>query len=660
MKISNVLSALIACACLSPAFAIPPTSASVEPFTRKDAFKQVKIAPDGKHLALSVPIGDHTSLVILDPATLKPVSQFSVSGQVHVNDFWWANSNRLLVSIAEMHGSLDKPISTGEIFATNVDGKGQDILFGYRAVASQQVTGTRIKSNRQLEASAEMIARLPDDPGHVLVTITPWSYSAGQETPTTLEIMDIRDGEHRKLGTLPLRSADVVTDHKGHARFVYGVGQDAQNRLYYHDDDAAPWTLINDENVSHHVMTPMGFSADNAIAYVRSSEDSGPDSVRKFDVATKSMSLLVADKSADPDHLLYADGSRSDPIGVVYLDDKPRVTYFNPDSDSARNHRSLMASFDGQFVEPISSTADGDIQLIDVYSDRDPGDIFEFTRSTKKAELLFSRMDWLDPAKMAEQRPFEFKARDGLSIHGYLTLPPGSSGKGLPLVVHPHGGPFDIFDTWGFDLDAQLMAAHGYAVLQVNFRGSGNRGADFVRAGYRQWGGKMQDDLTDATHWAIDSGVADRNRICIYGASYGGYAALMGVAKEPTLYRCAVGYAGVYNLEEMYTMGDIQQYQKGKNFLKETLGTDNLAATSPVNLADRIKVPVFLAAGGKDKRAPLGQTEAMEKALKKAGVPVEKLVFQDEEHGFYDPKHVTTFDIQLLNFLDSHIGSGAK
>jgi dipeptidyl aminopeptidase/acylaminoacyl peptidase len=658
MKTAAAFSMILACACVAPAFAIPPTLASVEPFTKHDNFNAVKISPDGKHLAITVPVGDHTSLVVLDPATLKPVSVFSVAGKTHVVQFWWANSNRLLSSVAEMEGSLDKPVSTGEIFAGNADGKDQDLLIGYRAVDTEQVTGTRIKSERMQEASAEVVATLPDDPGHVLITLTPWSFSASQETYTTLEKMDVRDGQLKRLGTLPLRGAEVLADHKGQARFAYGMGQDALNRVYYRASDAVPWTLINDANVSRRAMTPMGFSADDSIAYVESTEPTGPDSLQKFDVAKQAMTPLLVDKSVDPDHLLYADGSRNDPIGVVYLDDKPRVTYFNPDSDAARSHRSLMASFDGQFVEPVSSTADGETELLEVYSDRDPGDIYEFTRSTKKAELLFSRMDWLDPAKMAEQRPFEFKARDGLSIHGYLTIPPGSDGKAMPLVVYPHGGPFDVFDTWGFDVDAQLLAAHGYAVLQVNYRGSGNRGDAFEHAGYKQWGGTMQDDLTDATRWAIESGAADKNRICIYGASYGGYAALMGVAREPTLYRCAIGYAGVYDLDKMYQEGDIQQLQKTRNYLKTTLGTENLAATSPAKLADRIKVPVFLAAGGKDTTAPEGHTKAMEAALKQAGGSVQTLIFPGEGHGFYDPEHVTKFDIQLLQFLDQNIGDG--
>lgn len=204
------------------------------------------------------------------------------------------------------------------------------------------------------------------------------------------------------------------------------------------------------------------------------------------------------------------------------------------------------------------------------------------------------------------------------------------------------------------------MASRGYAVLQVNFRGSGGYGHAFQRAGFKQWGGAMQDDLTDATRWAIQQGITDPKRICIYGGSYGGYASLMGVAKEPDLYRCAVGYVGVYDMPMMYGRGDIQHWQSGTNYLEDTLGRDNLEVISPTRLASKIKVPVFLAAGGEDKRAPIEHSEKMEKALRDAGVPVETLYFDTEGHGFYTEEHNREYYTRLLAFLDKHIGSGAK
>ena len=225
------------------------------------------------------------------------------------------------------------------------------------------------------------------------------------------------------------------------------------------------------------------------------------------------------------------------------------------------------------------------------------------------------------------------------------------------MVVMPHGGPFGIFDVWGFDHDTQLLAEAGYAVLQVNYRGSGNHGRAFQAAGAKQWGGAMQDDLTDATQWAIREGIADPERICIYGASYGGYAALMGAAKEPGLYRCAAGYVGVYDLPKMRE--DNKRIGRwATTWSDDWIGSDMqvLVSNSPNRLADRIKVPVFLAAGGEDERAPIEHSKMMERALRAAGVPVETLYYPDEGHGFYKPEHKREFYKRLLAFLHKNIG----
>lgn len=227
------------------------------------------------------------------------------------------------------------------------------------------------------------------------------------------------------------------------------------------------------------------------------------------------------------------------------------------------------------------------------------------------------------------------------------------------MVVMPHGGPYGIFDRWAFDDDAQMLAEAGYAVLQVNFRGSGNYGVAFEQAGARQWAGTMQDDLTDATRWAIDQHVADPSRICIYGASYGGYAALTGAAKEPDLYRCAVGYVGVYDLEAMHR--EKSRYAAWlRNWEADWVGKrEEMAARSPVNMAANIKAKVLLAAGGEDKTAPIAHTKRMAKALRDAGKPVETLYFDSEGHGFYTEAHRREFYTRLLDFLADNLG-GAR
>ena len=236
-------------------------------------------------------------------------------------------------------------------------------------------------------------------------------------------------------------------------------------------------------------------------------------------------------------------------------------------------------------------------------------------------------------------------------------MPPGvEAGATLPMVLLPHGGPYGIFDTWGFDEDVQILARAGYAVLQVNYRGSGNYGRAFKAAGAGEWGRKMQDDLTDATRWAIAQKIADPAKICLYGASYGGYAALMGAAREPELYRCAAGYVGVYDMVRMHKY-DASLSRSLRNWTLDWIGErEDMAAISPTLLADRIKAPVFLAAGGKDQRAPIEHSERMEKALKTASVPVEALYYPNEGHGFYTEEHRREFYTRLLAFLARHLG----
>ena len=262
---------------------------------------------------------------------------------------------------------------------------------------------------------------------------------------------------------------------------------------------------------------------------------------------------------------------------------------------------------------------------------------------------------------MAATQAVEFKARDGLTLHGYLTLPQGQE-KLLPIVVLPHGGPHGVRDTWGFDWEVQLLANRGYGVLQVNFRGSDGFGAQFRRSGYGQWGAAMQDDITDATLALIERGIADKDRICIYGASFGGYAALMGAVKTPDLYCCAIGSMGVYNLPMTFKEGDIADTTRGLNYLKLVLGEDQnkLKQLSPAFNTEKIKAQVLLIHGKQDKRAPLEQVQSLMAAMDKNNKPYQFLLIKDEGHGYYDEDNRIKVYKKLLTFLDKHIGHSAK
>jgi dipeptidyl aminopeptidase/acylaminoacyl peptidase len=656
IRFRDGLSAILLAASLLSAglaLAVDKPQYEIADFIRDDRFVNLKISPKGTYAAATVPRDGKTLLIVIKPGNNQPYGLVNFrESNTHVVDFWWANDERILFTVGEKAGGLEQPVSFGEIWGTNADGSKQGLIAGARSSA----TGAQARGKGSRQVALEMLDSLRDEEDFVLVSTTP--FNAGEIPYTSVERMNVYTGVRQPVTRAPARGASFVSDQKGHIRFAAGVNREFKSVLYYRQNDKAQWELINDESASGIIIAPLDFSADDKFAYLQSQEKSGPDSIMEFDVATKQMQRVTRDDLVDPAGLIYAIGKRH-PIGVMFMDGKPRFEYFNEKSRDAQIHKSLQQGFGGEFVIGGSFTDDGKQALLTSFSDKNPGEIFLYNTETGKATLLMSRADWFDRKRLGEMRPIVFSSRDGRKIEAFLTLPPGSNGKNLPLIVNPHGGPFGLKDEWGFALEPQLLAAHGYAVLQPNFRGSGGYGREFMEAGYKQWGGTMQDDLTDATLWAIKEGIADQGRICIYGGSYGGYASLMGVAKEPDLYRCAVGYVGVYDLNMLWGQGDISQRTSGKDFLNYAVGKDQLDAASPNKLVSRIKVPVFLAAGGADVRAPQSHSEAMEKALKNAGKYVESLYYPTEGHGFAKQENNREYYARLLSFFHRYLGGRA-
>ena len=636
-----------------------PKPIPVADFVRDDSFQTMKISPTGEFVARAFNIADKDSektvLVIQNRSDGKITGHFNLSGKTQVEDFWWVNDKRLVISVAQKFGLLDKPQATGELYAANADGTDQLLLIGARV--NENNIGSHITTGKATAANgATMVDTLRNDARHVVVEV--WPKGTGVDAFTKAALMDVNTGQIAVLANAPVQRAGFITDLQGGVRFAEGSSEDNKSKMYYRDGANSSWVLLNDETVTHVVVVPLGFAADGHTAYLqRQDAKEGPDTIVAYDTVNHTMRDVLRDPVADPSDTL--EGPSGEILGVRYMDAKPRVVFFDETSALAKSFRSLEASFPDQTVFINGYTSDGKRALVVTYSDRSPGDYYLFDLEQKKAAHLLSHRDWIDPDRMGEQRPIALKARDGTMLHGFLTLPAGSVGRNLPLVVNPHGGPIDIADEWGFNGEVQLLASRGYAVLQVNYRGSSGFGRAFTMAGYKQWGGIMQDDVTDATRWAIAQGIADSHRVCIYGASFGAYSALMGVAKEPSMYRCAIGYVGWYDLESVYHTGDVQDSHSGTNYLKEAMGEQGLDAISPTHLADRITVPVMLAAGREDKRAPPIHTEKMRDALQHAGKQVQATIYDGEGHGFFLEADRESFYNHMLDFLDHNIGAGA-
>lgn len=612
----------------------------LERYLRDDAFTNIKISPDGTYVAASVPLQDATAIAILRTSDMAMVGSFRPPRDNHAGSFDWVSNERLVIGLAQKWGRLDKPRPTGELYGINADGRSGELLVGYR-----------VGGLNDSQVSAFLTDELADDERNVLIAVWPFA-----ENPyTRIERMDAVTGRRIIVARSPVQGAHFTTDNTGEVRFALGSGSDNVQKLYYRVQRGEDWVLLNDEAVSRRVEKPLGFSADGSLAYLWIEQAEGPDAIVSWNPQTNERHTLLRDEVVDPGLVIYQPGTRI-PVGALYYGDVPKARFFDDTSSTARLYRSLQAALRSP-VYITSSTRDGRIVLAQTWSGSNPGDFYRYDTVEKKARLLASRSSWIDPSQSAQVRPVALKARDGLPLHGFLTVPNGKEARLLPMVVVPHGGPIGVFDDGSYEHETQLLAAAGYAVLQINFRGSSNYGRAHTAAARHQWGLRMQDDVTDATRWAIEQGIADGKRICIYGASYGAYAALMGTVREPGLYQCAAGYVGIYDLPLMFERGDIQSDRSGMTYLRDWLGApEALAERSPVNLAAQVKVPVFLAAGGEDKRAPIQHTKKMEAALRRAGTPVESLYYKSEGHGFYTQEHQREYYTRLLAFLSRSLG----
>lgn len=624
----------------------------LDSFIKHAQFVDAKISPNGEYLAASVMATEDTgALIVLNLADMKMLGNFKLRGKTFVNAFAWANPKRLIFSVAESDGSKSNPQSTGEIYGMDANGKNQALLVGGRKEGA-------IGMNGKLEAGF-LVDDLWDDDKFALVQL----YGVGNDEGDypRLARMNVDTGKTSLVARAPVLNAEFLVDHEQRPRFAWGEGTDTRQRVYYRTAKGGDWELINDENKGGLRMQPLAFSRDGNTVYLQVTEASGPDGLYAWDVATRERKLVARDDATDPMGVaLSFDGK--EPYAVVFMDGKPRLETLAAKSPELALRKALSASFPDSWVSFTSATHDQSKVVVRVASDRNPGEYYLFDRNTKKATYLLSSREWVEPERMAEMKPIEYTARDGMVIHGYLTLPPGSDGRNLPLILNPHGGPIGPFDSWAYNWEVQLFASRGYAVLQVNYRGSGNYGNSFKHAGYREWGGKMIDDMTDGVAWVVKQGIADKDRVCIYGASYGGYAAAQAAVREPDLYQCAVGYVGVYDLPMMFTYGDIPDRDSGKTFLSEAMGggTDFLVASSPSRHAAEIKAPMFLIVGNDDVRAHPKHSRTMRDALEKAGKTVEWMEKDYEGHGYFKEENNRELYTRMLAFFDRYIGAGAK
>jgi len=618
----------------------------VEAFARFSKLSNPALSPDGKYLAASLDL-DHgaSALAVYRLADMTQTALLKFPRYELATQVAWVSKTRLVIAKGRKGGSLEKPWPNGEIIASNFDGTGQKYIYGYEQRATKST----------LDRGFGYIEAVPEIPnGHFYLR------QLSLETRRSmLYDVDSDKVSFHLVADIGRPDMNFVIDHAGVPRFAVGTDVD-DNPLLYRSAGNNVWQPM--ATSAKALWQPFAFSPDDRKVYAWRTRDNGPRELVSSDLQGDNLEVLVHDDFASVSDLQWTHAP-SAPFAAQAGRGPSKFTYFDTSSPDAQLHQALTNVLPGKHVKFINQSQDGQVVLLFIDSDRDPGAWYLFNRANNKLERLLTPREGIDPALMGERRSLRFTASDGLQLEAILTLPAGvSDPRQLPMVLLPHGGPHDIHDDWEFDTDAQFLASRGYLVLQVNYRGSGGRGFAFKEAGYLKWGTRIQDDLLDGVRWTIDQGMSDPKRICVYGGSFGGYSAMMTAARAPDMFQCAVGLAGIYDLDMMYSKGDIKTTESGRHYLQRVIGRDQAAldANSPVKLASKIKIPVLLAHGEDDQRAPLAQAKAMRAALTAAGNVPQWLSVPREGHGFYNEDNSIAWFKTLQTFLDAHIGADSS
>ena len=597
----------------------------LENFFKNPEKSSYQISPDGSFYSFMAPYKNRMNIFIQKIGD-SSATQLTFEEARDIAGYFWPN-NEQIVFLKDEAGD-----ENFHLFGVNIDGS--------NPIGFTDFDGVR----------AQIIDDLPDQKDFVVIGLNKRNKQVFD--PYRL---NLKTGEISMLAENPGNIQGWMFDHDGKLRIATAIVDGVNQSILYRENEEDEFKTIITTNFKEG-FNPQFFTFDNKNIIGSSNLGRDKYAIVEFDpISAKEVKVLYANDDYDVNGVGYS--RKRKVITAAYFESwKSERHYF--DSTSKATFEKIQKQLAGYEIGITGVNKDENILILRTYSDKSLGAYYIYNSEDDKMEKIVDVSPWIDENEMSNQLPIDYQSRDGLKINGYLTLPKGynmENAKNLPVVINPHGGPW-ARDSWGFNPEIQFLANRGYAVLQMNFRGSTGYGRKFFEASFKKWGREMQDDITDGTQWLIDKGIADSTRIAIYGGSYGGYATLMGLVKEPKMYAAGVDYVGVSNmftfmktippywepmLEMMYEMvGDVE---KDSAMLREV---------SPVFHVDKIKAPLFIAQGANDPRVNVDESDQMVKAMKEKGIDVEYLVKKDEGHGFRNEENRFEFYRAMEKFLN--------
>jgi dipeptidyl aminopeptidase/acylaminoacyl peptidase len=657
-KPSTIWQALgaIACCLVLGSAAAQTAPPPVEAFFDKPATASAVISPNGRLVAItSLNKEKLLQLVVLDTASMsaKVVTNFRDADVVNVH---WVNDKRLVFGAGDMDRRLsDMKVGQG-LYAIDADG-GE---FRQLARVDWHKVDNDGRNSRLLDVTTRYQSSLLDADGDgIVVTQTHWKANGEFEALNLLKL-DTRTGTASTYER-PGETEGWVTDRKGNARFAVTRLGGGRRALQYFD--GSRWTKLNDfDGFTRAGTFNIVDLAPDGTLYVTFRKGDGASALYTYDLARKQLADQPVLSVAGFDVRATLDLTQDALVGIHYSADARATYWIDP------RLKQLQEKIDKLLPATVNALdvpyrAQAPYVLVHAYSDVDAGQYFLYDTKADKLVRFGRSRPAIDPAQMARRDFLRFKARDGLDIPAWITTPRNAKPGAQPMVVLVHGGPWVRGGEWEWEAQSQFLASRGYVVLEPEFRGSQGYGFKHFKAGWKEWGLAMQNDVADAARWAIGKGVADPKRICIAGASYGGYATLMGLANDPDLFRCGFEWVGVTDIELLYSISWSDFGQEYKEFGMPLLVGDRekdaaqLKATSPIQLAARIKQPLLMGYGGRDVRVPLKHGTEFRDAVQKNNSDVEWVVYADEGHGWSQLKDNVDWWTRVEKFLDRNIGA---
>lgn len=630
---------------------MPAGSVTLEELYKRPKISSLKISPTGDYLAMRFFEDGKHSILFMDRATQDLLGSVQHHGKSEMGSYFWANHERVVAHVYEVQDGQEAPKNYGELVAGNYDGSRTEIIFGYRA--GEQQVGSVLRKKDVERAWGSVIDPLPENREEILISSQTWSASFGR--PPAAQMLDVYSGHSgERIHSAKYSSARFLTDSEGAVRLVSSMDENLKVHVEALPGGTEQWLELDTSNFGTS-FRPVAISNDKQSALVLANVND--DKLGLFRLAldgSEFKQLYVNDKVDITDVNLTPDGRG---VYAMRIDkDFPSYLVLSKAHEEAIVFKSLLQLFPGQAVEITSDTEDGRFWIVNTSSDVDPGSYFLLDREENSLIPLFRALPDIDVNELSRVEPIEFESFDGLRISGYFTPATNAGSSTAPMVVLVHGGPRSR-DYWQYDPDVQALATRGFSVLQINFRGSDGYGDRFMHAGDRHWGDHIQQDIIAGTRWAIENGRAEQGKVCIMGASFGAYSAVQSATLEPDLFACAVANAGIYDLEMLYTEGDIEDLYFGDAYLEEIIGRDEeqLKKFSPAQNVASLKAPLFIAHGKLDDRAPYKHAKRLMKALDDHDKKYDSFIIGREAHGFYDTTNQVEYMEKVLKFLKKHL-----